>query len=578
MEDLKHFERVQQFAALSQRAYALFVRLTVLKSRAIVTDEFEINDVTTIWSAFSKTWMEIAASPQKWLSMQSASLAALSDALANSAEISSDRRFRDKEWERDPFAKAFREGYGVIEKVAKSALEALPAGTKEHLRVQFYTRQIVSALSPSNFIMLNPSARKRFLDSEGQSLLDGFENLLHDLEKGDGRLDISTNDRTVFVVGRDLATTPGKVIYQNALMELIQYEPTTKEQWKTPILLVPAWINKYYIFDLRPENSFVRYLVDQGYTVFVISWVNPDKRHADKDFADYMELGPLAAIDMIEKATSETKVNILGFCIGGILVTATAAYVAAVGEDRLATVTTLATMIDFRDVGEIGVFIDSDRLTALRSHMAEKGYLENYHLQDMFSMIRENDLVWSYHVNNYLLGRNPPAFDLLYWNSDSTRLPAKMLLWYLEKIYIQNALREEGALTLKGKPINISKIEVPMFVLATKDDHIAPWNSVYPTTQIVRDVTFVLGGSGHIAGVINPPSQKKKYGFWTGKDYAVDHETWLATAKQNSGSWWPFWEKWLAERHPDTKVASRFPGSAGSKIISQAPGSYVKIQ
>ncbi|MFY0309971.1 PHA/PHB synthase family protein [Leisingera sp. D0M16] len=563
-----------QFAALSQRAAGLMMRLINRAALSALSQDFNINDVQTIWTAYARTWARLATSPEVFLPVQAAALNAMSDFFSGKFG-GPDRRFRDKKWEADPIARTLRDSHIALEKLIEASLKALPEGSKDHLRVQFYTRQIISALSPSNFFALNPSARERLLESEGQSLLDGFENLLDDLEKGDGRLDITTNNPEAFTVGKDLANTPGKVVYQTDLMQLIQYEPRTKQQWKTPILLVPAWINKYYIFDLREENSFVRYLLDQGHTVFVISWVNPDKHHAEKDFSDYMSEGPLAAMDAIEKATGEKQVNVIGFCIGGILVTATAAYLAATGQDRMASATTLATMIDFREVGEIGVFIDQDRVAALREHMADKGYLENYHLQDMFSMIRENDMVWSYHVNNYLMGRKPPAFDLLFWNSDSTRLPAKMLLWYLEEIYIKNSLREDGGLELRGVPISVSQIKTPFFVLATKEDHIAPWKSVYPTTQIVPDATFVLGGSGHIAGVINPPQGKVKYGYWVLEEYPENPEDWLKQASPAAGSWWPYWQEWLAAHTPQEKVPARKPGAKGLKALEDAPGSYV---
>jgi polyhydroxyalkanoate synthase subunit PhaC len=339
---------------------------------------------------------------------------------------------------------------------------------------------------------------------------------------------------------------------------------------------VPPWINKYYIFDMRPDNSMVRYMLEQGHSVFLISWVNPTLAHAEMSFEDYMRLGPLAALGAMEKATGEERFDILGFCIGGILVTATLALLAARDDKRIVTATTLATMVDFTNVGEVGVFIDRERLVALRSHMAEKGYLENHHLQDMFSMIRENDLVWSFHVMNYLMGRKPPAFDLLFWNADSTRLPAAMLLWYLEKIYIENGLRKPGYLSLDGTPIDLSKITVPCFVLATKEDHIAPWTSIYPTTGLVSGpVKFVLGGSGHIAGVINPPSERPKYGYWTRDDYPETAEDWLKGATQAKGSWWPEWATWIDSHDDAEAVAARQPGTGGLKVIEEAPGSYV---
>ena len=501
------------------------------------------------------------------------------DAWTGGSESTKDRRFSDKKWEEDPVLRGLKESHIALENATEKLLEGLPEGTKESLRVKFYTRQMLSAMSPSNNLLVNPSARDKMIKTEGQSVLDGFRNLVEDLERGDGRLDISTNDPSAFEVGKDLATTPGKVVYENELMQLIHYEPMTETQKKRPLLFVPPWINKFYIFDMRPDNSMVQYMLKQGHSIYLISWVNPTKEHAEMTFENYMKLGPLAALDAIEQDTGEQKFDIQGFCLGGILVTATVAYLTAIGDKRIATATTFATMIDFTDVGEIGVFIDRDRLEVLRTHMKDTGYLENHHLQDMFSMLRENDLVWSYHVMNYLMGKKPPAFDLLYWNADSTRLPAAMLLWFLEKIYIENGLRTPGGLSLDGVPIDISKIEVPFFVLATKEDHIAPWTSIYPTANLLGgEVNFVLGGSGHIAGVINPPGKREKYGYWTRSDYPADHEEWLAGAEENKGSWWPEWTRWMEAHTDEEPVAARVPGKGKLKVIEEAPGRYVRAK
>jgi polyhydroxyalkanoate synthase len=378
-------------------------------------------------------------------------------------------------------------------------------------------------------------------------------------------------------VGVDLATTKGEVIFQNDLMQLIQYYPTTKKQHTTPILFVPSWINKFYILDMKPENSLVRYMLDQGHSVFVISWVNPTRDHAEKDFADNMTEGPLAALDVIRDVTDEEKANILGFCIGGILVTAMLAYLAKIGDERIASATTLATMVDFENVGEIGVFVDDDRLESMRHHMAEKGYLDAHHLQDMFSMLREKDLIWSFVEANYLRGKKPRAFDLLSWNSDSTRLPSAMLLWYLEEVYLQNGLRKPNALELKGVKIDITKIKTPCFILATQLDHIAPWRSVYPATDFLGgEVEFVLGGSGHIAGVINPPAERAKYGYLTSATYPASPDEFETQAEQHDGSWWPHWAEWLKARETQM-VPARKPATKGKyKAIEAAPGTYVK--
>ena len=575
------YEMAQRMLQLTQRAQDLALKAQSTAAAKATGKDFSLVDMQTVSTAYLKSMVELSQHPAEVFARSQQAWIGAAQAWANawtgrSTEVR-DRRFRDSDWDADPVSRGLRDSFLAIEDAVKGMLETLPKGSKDHLRTEFYTRQMLSALSPANFLGLNPAARKRFVETEGQSVIEGFSNLLDDLERGDGRLDIATNDRSVFVVGRDLATTPGKVVYQNELMQLIQYEPRTKTQRKRPMLYVPAWINKFYILDLRPKNSLVRYMLDRGHTVFVISWINPTREHSDKTFSDYMTLGPLAALDAIRDATGEETANILGFCIGGILVTATLAVLAARGEgDRIGCATTLATMVDFTNVGEIGVFIDQDRLKALRAHMKDIGYLENHHLQDMFAMIRENDLVWSFHVMNYLMGRKPPAFDLLYWNSDSTRLPAAMLLWYLEKIYIANGLRQKGYLDLDGTPIDLRQITTPLFVLATREDHIAPWTSVYPTTGLVGgEVRFVLGGSGHIAGVINPPAERPKYSYWTGEDYGADPQEWLARADRTEGSWWPAWAEWVEAKDTAKRVPARVPGDSKLKVIEDAPGSFV---
>ena len=581
MDRSKIAEQTAEFASLMQRAQELAQRSSASALAKATGNEFSVLDSGTVAQAYARVGMKLAQNPfalaQFQIDLWSNSAKAWAGAWTGEGEDSKDRRFRDGRWASDPVSRGLRDVHLAIEGAADRLIETLPKGDKDSLRVRFYTRQLLSALSPSNYLALNPAARERFLETDGRSLLDGFRNLLDDLERGDGRLDINMTDREAFEVGRDLATTPGQVIYQNELIQLIHYEPLTKTQFKRPLLFVPPWINKYYLFDMKPENSLVRYMLEQGHSVFLISWVNPTKQHAALSFEDYMRLGPLTALDAITDATGEDEFDILGFCIGGILVTATLAYMAAKGDKRVKTATTLATMVDFTDVGEIGVFIDRDRLQVLREHMAEKGYLENHHLQDMFSMIRENDLIWSFHVMNYLMGRKPPAFDLLFWNGDSTRLPAEMLLWYLEKIYIENGLRQPGQLTMDGVPIDISKIKIPFYVLATKEDHIAPWRSIYPTTGLLGGKTsFVLGGSGHIAGVINPPGKRQKYGFWTGEPYPANPNEWLANAEKHDGSWWPHWADWIAGNSAGKKVPAYQPGAGKLKPIEAAPGSYVR--
>lgn len=489
-----------------------------------------------------------------------------------------DRRFKDKAWNEELAFDYIKQSYLLTSRWVQSTVggvEGLDPMNKE--KVDFFTRQFLSAMSPSNFALTNPAVLKKTRESGGENLLEGLENLLSDLERGRGRLKISMTDEAAFEVGKNVAASPGKVVYQNELMQLIQYEPSTEEVHRRPLLFVPPWINKFYVMDLQPKNSLIKWAVDQGHTLFIVSWVNPRGELAHKDFEDYMLEGPLAALDAIEQATGEREVNVLGFCIGGILMVATLAYLAAKGDTRVKSATFLATMVDLKDIGEVSVFIDEEQLRSLEEHVAEKGYLEGHHMAEMFNMMRENDLIWSFVVNNYLLGRDPMPFDLLYWNADSTRLPATMLVTYLRKIYQDNGLMKPGHLVLDGVPIDIGKIETPCYVLATKDDHIAPWVSSYPATRsFAGPVRFVLGASGHIAGVINPPGANK-YCYWTNAKTPVTPAEWFASAERHEGSWWPDWGKWLA-RKAGPKVPSRQPGDGALAPIEEAPGSYVNVR
>jgi len=489
-----------------------------------------------------------------------------------------DRRFKDKAWNEELAFDYIKQSYLLTSRWVQSTVggvEGLDPLNKK--KVDFFTRQFLSAMSPTNFALTNPAVLKKTAESGGENLLDGLEKLLGDLERGRGRLKISMTDEAAFEVGKNVAASPGKVVYQNELMQLIQYEPSTEKVHRRPLLFVPPWINKFYVMDLQPKNSLIKWAVDQGHTLFVVSWVNPRGELAHKDFEDYMLEGPLAALDAIEQATGEREVNVLGFCIGGILMVATLAYLAAKGDARVKSATFLATMVDLKDIGEVSVFIDEEQLRSLEEHVAEKGYLEGHHMAEMFNMMRENDLIWSFVVNNYLLGRDPMPFDLLYWNADSTRLPATMLVTYLRKIYQDNGLMKPGHLVLDGVPIDIGKIETPCYVLATKDDHIAPWVSSYPATRsFAGPVRFVLGASGHIAGVINPPGANK-YCYWTNAKTPVTPAEWFASAERHEGSWWPDWGKWLA-RKAGPKVPSRQPGDGALAPIEEAPGSYVNVR
>jgi polyhydroxyalkanoate synthase len=488
-----------------------------------------------------------------------------------------DRRFKHEAWSENQLFDFIKQSYLLTARWMQSTVRDVEGlDDKTAKKVDFYTRQFVDAMAPSNFVMTNPEVLKATMESGGENLVKGLENLLKDLERGKGRLSISMTDIEAFKVGQNIAVTPGQVVYQNDLMQLLQYEPTTDTVAKRPLLILPPWINKYYILDLRPTNSFIKYAVEQGHTVFVASWVNPDESLARKTFEDYMVEGPLAALEAIEDATGEREVNVVGYCLGGTLLAATLAWMAAKKDDRFTSATFLTTMVDFTEPGELGVFIDEEQLTALEEKMEKRGYLEGHEMATTFNMLRANDLIWSFVVNNYLLGKDPFPFDLLYWNADSTRMPAEMHSFYLRTMYQENLLVKPGGITLKGVPLDLRKIATPSYILSTKEDHIAPWRSAYAATQLYKGPRkYVLSASGHIAGVVNPPSAKK-YCHWTNQELPAQPEQWLAAAQQHPGSWWPDWQRWVAE-FAGGQVKARKPGDGKLKPIEPAPGSYVQV-
>ena len=490
-----------------------------------------------------------------------------------------DRRFEDEAWQRNFLFDYIKQSYLIAARHLHGAVanvEGLNEQTTK--KVNFFTRQFIDALSPSNFMLTNPEVLRETVESGGQNLVKGLKNLLEDLERGEHKqLCIKMTDLEAFRLGENVATTKGKIIYQNDLMQLIQYQPFTAEVYQRPLLIIPPWINKFYILDLREENSFIKWAVDRGHTVFVISWVNPDEKLAHKNFEDYLLEGVLAALDAIEKVTDEKEVNAIGYCLGGTLLAAALGYMTAKKDQRIASATFFATLIDFSDPGELGVFVDEQRVDALEKRMEERGYLQGSEMATTFNMLRSNDLIWSFVVNNYLLGKDPFPFDLLYWNSDATHMPAKMHSFYLRNMYIKNLLKQPGGLTLASVPIDLAKVKTPAYFLSTAEDHIAPWKSTYAGAHLFSGpVKFVLGGSGHIAGVINPPSANK-YGYRTNAKLSPNPNSWLKGAKQNEGSWWADWSKWIAE-HSGEKVPARIPGEGKLKALEEAPGSYVKLR
>jgi polyhydroxyalkanoate synthase subunit PhaC len=489
-----------------------------------------------------------------------------------------DRRFKDAAWSDNHLFDFIKQSYLLSARWMQSTVRQVDGlDDRTAKKVDFYTRQFVDALAPSNFVMTNPEVLRATVESGGENLVKGLEHLLEDLERGRGKLSIKMTDLDAFALGQNIAVSPGKVVFQTDLMQLLQYTPTTETVLRRPLLIVPPWINKYYILDLREKNSFIKWAVAQGHTVFVVSWVNPDERLARKTFEDYMAEGLLAALGAIEQATGERSVNVIGYCLGGTLLAATLAYMAETADDRVASATYFTTMVDFEEPGELGVFIDEEQLAALEERMSETGYLDGSAMATTFNMLRANDLIWSFVVNNYLLGKDPFPFDLLYWNSDSTRMPAAMHSFYLRRMYQENRLVEPGGITLSGVPIDLRKIATPTFILATKEDHIAPWKSTYAATQLYRGpIRFVLAASGHIAGVVNPPAAEK-YHHWTSAKLPDDPDAWLADAKQQPGSWWPEWARWVA-KFGGGKVPARQPGDGKLTPIEDAPGSYVAVR
>ena len=489
------------------------------------------------------------------------------------AEDQKDKRFKDEAWRDNEVFDFIRQSYLLSARYMQGLVhDAEGMDEKTAQKVDFYTRQFVDAMSPTNFALTNPEVLRRTAETGGENLLKGLSNLLTDLERGQGNLRIRMTDESKFKVGENIAVTPGKIVYQNDLMQLIQYTPTTEKVLKRPLLILPPWINKYYILDLRPKNSFIRWAVDQGHTVFMVSWVNPDARLAEKGFEDYMLEGPYAALDAIEKATGERSVNAIGYCLGGTLLSATLAHMAVKKDTRIKSATFFTTMVDFAEAGELGVFIDEEQLKALEAKMQKRGFLEGREMATTFNMLRANDLIWSFVVNNYLLGQDPFPFDLLYWNDDSTRMPARMHSFYLRRMYQQNDLIKPGGIELLGVKLDLRKIKLPAYILSTREDHIAPWASTYRATQTYAgDIRFVLAASGHIAGVVNPPDAGK-YSHWVNTELPADPEAWLAGSTELAGSWWPDWQRWVTGQDP-AQVPARPPKNA----IEDAPGSYVKV-
>ncbi len=485
---------------------------------------------------------------------------------------SGDRRFAAPEWKESPVFDYLHQAYLLNTQYVKQLVEVMPAeDEKARNRLRFLARQITDAVAPSNYAATNPEFIKLAVETKGQSITDGINNLMRDLEKGR----ISMTDESVFEVGQNIANTEGAVVFENEMMQLIQYAPLTPKVGMRPLLVVPPCINKFYIMDLQPDNSLIRYMIEQGNTVFLVSWRIPKEAQGHLTWDDYLEQGPITALHVVQDICKVKQVNALGFCVGGTILTSALAVLKARGEDTVASLTLLTTLLDFSDTGEIGLFIDENGVAAREATIGQGGLLPARDLQNTFSFLRANDLVWNYVTGNYLKGEKPKAFDLLYWNSDSTNLPGPFACWYMRNMYLENNLRVPGKLEMCGTKVDLGSLDMPVYLLATREDHIVPWQSAYETTRILGGkIRFVLGASGHIAGVINPASKNKR-SYWVNDDVKLDAESWLTASEEKKGSWWTDWSNWL-KPHAGELRAPRKPGNTKYKPIEPAPGRYVK--
>jgi polyhydroxyalkanoate synthase len=584
IEELAH--NVARMVEQGGRAMAAYLKPR--EEGRVDGDYSEVADVVKTLGHVLEYWL---SDPQRALELQSSLGKAYLDLWANAVKRMSgeqvdpiaapdprDKRFADPEWSTNQFYDFLKQAYLLTVQWANHLVkdaEGLDPHTRQ--KADFYTRQIANAIAPSNFVLTNPEIMRETVTSNAENLVRGMHMLAEDIEAGHGNLRIRQSDSRKFEVGRNLALTPGKVIFENELMQLIQYAPSTPTVLARPLLIVPPWINKFYILDLTPEKSFVKWCVDQGLTVFVVSWVNPDARLAKKSFEDYMRDGPLAALDVVEKATGERAVNAIGYCVGGTLLAATLAHMADNRDERIASATFFAAQVDFTHAGDLMVFVDEEQIAAREREMSERGYLEGKKMANAFNLLRSNDLIWPYVISNYLKGKEPAPFDLLYWNSDATRMPAANHSFYLRNCYLENRL-SKGDMVIGGKRLDLKSVKVPIYNLATREDHIAPAKSVLLGSKFFGGpVRFVLAGSGHIAGVVNPPD-KMKYQYWTGpKPTSANLDRWLGKAKEHAGSWWPDWLAWV-KKQDASEVPAREAGGGVLKPIEDAPGSYVKVR
>jgi polyhydroxyalkanoate synthase len=538
-----------------------------------------IGQVTEYWMADPKRALELQANlGRAYLDLWAGAVKRLAGEPAPPivAPDPKDKRFADPEWSQNQFYDFLKQAYLLTAQWADRLVKNTDVDPHTRAKAEFYIKQITNALSPSNFVLTNPELMRETFTSNAENLVRGMQMLSQDIELGEGNLKIRQSDPSLFEVGRNLATTPGKVVFQNDLMQLIQYQGATKQVLKVPLLIVPPWINKFYILDLTPEKSFIKWCVDQGITVFVVSWANPDARLAMKSFEEYMREGVIAAMDAVTEATGEKRMHTIGYCVGGTLLAITLAWLATKKQNLVVSATLFTAQVDFTYAGDLAVFVDEERIKKLEERMKERGYLEASRMATAFNMLRSNDLVWPYIVNNYLRGRKPYPFDILYWNSDATRMPAANHAFYLRNCYLENRLAK-GEMEIAGVKLDLKKVKAPIYNLATREDHIAPAKSVlYGSRLFGGEVRYVLAGSGHIAGVVNPAA-KQKYQYWTGSPpEGSDIDAWIAKATEHAGSWWPDWLQWVKALGQETVPARKIGGKL--KAIEDAPGSYVKVR
>ena len=553
-----------------------------------VLEMFSQSGGDDIFTQFTQSWTELAnrswEDPTVWIraitDYQQSQINLWTNLLTGKTDNAvaeparGDRRFQAEEWSKNPVFDYIKQSYLLSSKLLQEMASNANLSDKEQKKLEFYTQQYIDAMSPTNFAATNPEVLQQALETKGQSLVDGLKNLLTDSEKGR----ISMTDETAFKLGENIATTEGTVVFENEMFQLIQYKPTTEETFSRPTMIVPPMINKFYILDLQEHNSYVKYCVDQGQTTFLVSWANPSEEQGHISWDDYVEKGILEATRVVKEISGEDKINAVAWCVGGTLLATSLAVMAARKDASIASATFFTTLMDFTDPGDIGVFIDEQQVKQLEEKVENQGFLSGRELATSFNMLRANDLIWSYVVNNYLKGQTPPPFDILYWNSDSTNLPADMYTFYINKMYMENGLTQKDQISLCGEKIDLSKIKIPCYFLSTIEDHIAPWKGTFSGTELLKGKNeFVLGASGHVAGVINPASKNRR-NYWINGELGEGSEKWFETAERQEGSWWPHWAEWLKRRAGKKVPAPKAPGNDTYKAIEDAPGRYVAVR